>query len=432
MKKSLLILLLFFRGEGAFAGEEQQAPRHLNLQQAQELAVKQHPKISVAHLLALAAHQATKQVQSAMLPNVFGSVTAVDNGDPNNTRITAGALNNPLIYAREAEGATITQLITDFGRTWDLNKSAKLREQSERMNAEATRVQILLEVNNAYFSALESQSLLKVALETVSTRKLVLDQTATLATNKMKSELDVSFSKVDYDQANILLAKARSDLQAAFAVLTSVLGESHPQTFELAEEPMPPYVTNNDSALILEALQQRPDLAQLRYQRDAAREFAQAERKLEYPTLDAVGTAGITPAGSAHLAFDYAAAGVNLNVPLYTGGLNASRRREAQLRAAAADEALRDQEDAIARDVQVTRLNLDYAHQRLDLTEELLRNANEALELARARFKIGTTSIIELSQAELNATSAQIAEANARYDYQIRHSALEFELGRLH
>ena len=81
--------------------------------------------------------------------------------------------------------------------------------------------------------------------------------------------------------------------------------------------------------------------------------------------------------------------------------------------------------------MQVAILNLDYAHQRLELTEELLRNAREALELSRAQFNVGTSSIIELSQAELNATSAQIAEADARFDYQMRHSALDFELGRL-
>ncbi len=431
MKKLLLVFLLFALPARMPAAGDRQTPRRLNLKQAQELAVKQHPKISVANLLALAAHQATRQAQSLLLPHVSADATAVDNTDPNNTRITAGELNNPLIYAREAEGVTITQLITDFGKTWDLSKSVKLREQSERMNVEATRVQILLAVNKAYFSSLESQSLLKVAQETMTNRQLVLDQTSMLATNKMKSELDVSFARVDYNQAGILLAKARNDLQASFAVLSAVLGEARPQTFELAEEPMPAYVTNNDSALILEALQRRPDLAQLRYQRDAAKEFAQAQGKLNYPSLDAVGTAGITPVGNSHLGFDYAAAGVNLNLPLYTGGLNAAQRREAELRARAANEALRDEEDTIARDVQVTSLDLDYAHQRLDLTEELLRNANEALVLARAKFKIGTSSIIELSQAELNQTSAQIAEANARYDYQIRHSALDFELGRL-
>jgi outer membrane protein len=65
------------------------------------------------------------------------------------------------------------------------------------------------------------------------------------------------------------------------------------------------------------------------------------------------------------------------------------------------------------------------------LTQQLLQNANEALELAQARFKGRLSSIIELSQAELNQTSAQIGEADARYDFQIQHAALDFQLGRL-
>ena len=61
---------------------------------------------------------------------------------------------------READGATISQLITDFGRSTELTRSAKLHLRSQQMNVQATRAQILLEVNNAYFSALESQSVI--------------------------------------------------------------------------------------------------------------------------------------------------------------------------------------------------------------------------------------------------------------------------------
>ena len=223
----------------------------------------------------------------------------------------------------------------------------------------------------------------------------------------MRSELDVSFASVDYDQARILLAKAQIDVQASFAVFSDVLGETRSKTYHLSDEPLPGYVTNNSSALILEALAQRPDLAQARYQRDAAREFARAQGKLNYPTLSAVGTAGEIATGNPHLGPDYAAAGINLTLPLYEGGLNAGLRREAQLRAKAADETVRDQENNIARDVQITSLNLEYAWQRLALTDELLRNANQSLELSQARLKGGLGSIIELSQAELNQTSAR-------------------------
>jgi outer membrane protein len=305
MKTTLLVLAMI----AAQLAQAADAPTNsFTLDQARDLALKQHPKISVANLTALAARQVTKEVQSSMLPSIFGYATAVGNADPNNTRIAAGGLNNPLIYEREAQGVSISQLITDFGHSWDLRKSAQLRERSEKMNVDATRAQILLEVDNAFFSTLESQSVLQVAQESVRTRGLILEQVRTLATNKMRSELDVSFASVDYDQAKILLAKAQIDVQASFAVFSDVLGEPRSKTYRLSDEPLPPYVTNNSSALILEALAQRPDLVQVRYQRDAAQEFARAQGKLNYPVVSAVGTAGEIPTGNSHLGPDYAAA----------------------------------------------------------------------------------------------------------------------------
>jgi len=205
----------------------------------------------------------------------------------------------------------------------------------------------------------------------LKSRQLVQQQTQTLATNQLRSELDVSFANVDFDQANILLTKAKSDLKASFAVLSTLLAERTPQIYVLANVPMPENITNEVSALILESLAQRPDLARLRYQRDAAKEFARAQGKLLYPSISAMGAAGVIPAGASQLAWDYAAAGVNLNVPIYSGGLYTARRREAEYQARAADENLRDEEDNIIRDVQVTKLNLDYAHERLALTEQL-------------------------------------------------------------
>jgi outer membrane protein len=409
----------------------QDAPLHLTLLEAQQIALAQHPRISVANLTALAARQATKEAQAGFYPNIYGSLTAVGNGDPNNTRIAAGGLNNPLVLEREADGVTISQLITDFGRTSELSKSASLRARAQEMNLAATREQILLEVNNAYFSSLAAQTVLAVAEETVKSRQLVQQQTQTLATNRLKSDLDVSFANVDFDQAAILLTKARSDLRASFAVLATLLAERKPMTFVLADVPMPINLTNDVSSLIQEALAQRPELAQLRYQSEAAREFAKAQGKLLYPTISALGAAGVIPVGAPQFAWDYVAAGVNVNIPLFSGGLYTAQRREAEYQARAAEENLRDEEDKIIRDVQLTKLNLEYAFDRLALTERLLQNANQALELAKARFQNGLSSIIELTQAELNQTQAQIAAAGARYDYQNQRSALDFQLGRL-
>jgi outer membrane protein len=408
------------------------APRRLTLREAEDIALAQHPRISVASLIALAAQQSVKQARAAFFPNIYASGTAVGVADTNNTRIAAGYLNNPNVYERTAGGLTIQQLITDFGRTSELTQTTKLRSKAEEMNREATREEILLEVNAAYFAALQAQAILAAARQTENERAVVLRQTQAYATNKIKSDLDVSFASVDLDQARLLVAKADNDLQSAFANLSTVLGERQAESFALAEEPMPERLTNSAPELIFEALGNRPDLARTRYQRDAAKEFARAENKLSYPTLSAVASGGLTPLGDSRLGDNYGAAGLNLNFPIFTGGLYKARQREAELQADAADQTVRDKENTIARDTQISKLNLDYAFARLALTASLLQNANRALELAQSRFNLQLGSIVELSQAELNQTSAQIEEAGARYDYHIQRAALDFQLGRLH
>ena len=172
-----------------------QPSRYLTLQEAQQIALSQHPRISVANLTALAARQVTKEARSAFLPNIYGSATAVGTADPNNTRIAAGEINNPLIYEREADGITVSQLITDFGRTSELTRSAKLRSRAEEMNLEATREEILLEVNNAFFSSLAAQSVVAVAEQTLKSRQLVEQQTQMLATNQLKSRTRCEFCR---------------------------------------------------------------------------------------------------------------------------------------------------------------------------------------------------------------------------------------------
>ena len=98
----------------------------------------------------------------------------------------AGGLNNPSVYDRAAGGLAVSQLITDFGRTANLTASSKFQAQAENQNANATREQVLLQVNVSYFGTLEAQAVLQVAQQTVDTRQLLLDQVSLLASNKMQ------------------------------------------------------------------------------------------------------------------------------------------------------------------------------------------------------------------------------------------------------
>ncbi len=402
--------------------------RPLTLKDARAIALKRHPQISVAELQALAARQVVTEVRSAYFPSVVFNSTSVGSGD-DNTRVAAGALSNPLILDRNAEGLTVSQMITDFGRTAHLSKSSRYHFEAQGRNTEATRQQILMEVDSAYFGALRAQAVLNVAQQTLTNRQAMLDQVSLMASNQLKSELDASFARVDREQARLLVAKADNDVHAAFALLARVLGDQRPPVFQLTPEPLTTNAPPDAEALVQTALGQRPDLAQLRLEHDSVTQFAQAQKALRNPTLSAFGTGGVTPVHDSRLEDRFAAAGVNLSLPLFTGGLYRAKQHEAELQAQAAAERLRDAETEVIRQVRVARLNTQYAFQQMGLTDQLLLSASQAFDLAQAKYKTGISSIVELSQAQLILTEAQIAQTSSRYDYQIQRAVLAYQTG---
>ena len=286
-------------------------------------------------------------------------------------------------------------------------------------------------MHRAYFNALRARTLLTVSEQTVAARQLIVDQVTALANSKLKSGLDVSFASVNLAEARIMLAGAKNELNAAYADLSAALGYGDRHTFDLADEPMPPPLTPDVSQLIDEALRQRPEAAALRSGESAALRFARAEKALSYPTLSAVASAGAIPGHEDALRGRYGALGFNVNIPVFNGHLYAARRTEAELKAQAAAKDLKDTENRIARDVNVAWLNADTAFQRLGLTAELLQQAAQALDLAQARYDIGLGSIVELSQAQLNKTAAEISSAAARYEYQLQYAVLDYQTGDL-
>jgi outer membrane protein len=93
----------------------------------------------------------------------------------------------------------------------------------------------LLQVNVSYFGALEAQAVLHVAQQTVDTRQLLLDQVSLLASNKLRSELDVSFARVAVQEGKLLLQKAQNNADDAMTSLSTALGYREPQSFQLVE-----------------------------------------------------------------------------------------------------------------------------------------------------------------------------------------------------
>jgi outer membrane protein len=395
------------------------------------MAIAHNPNISVARLLALAQAQVTREVRSGELPTATGSLTAV--GAHENSRITAGLINNPSIYDRAAGGLTVTQLITDFGRTHNLVRSAQSNAKAQLENERATELDITLTVDQAFYQALTSQAVLKVAEGTVNQRLATADQVGALAKQKLRSSLDLSFANVQLSQAKLLLLDAQNSAADAMASLNTVLGSEQDVQYALVDETTasPDPAPQDAEALLQTALSARPDLAALNDNYTAARQFSTAERELWMPTVSALAAAGATPVRADQIQSSwYGAAGANINIPVFNGFLFNARAQEAKLRANAAGEQVRNLRDVIARDLRTAVLNAQNAFQRIGVTQEMLNESNMALDLSQARYKIGLSGIVELTQAQLAQTQAEIAYANARYAYQTALAVVRFQTGQ--
>lgn len=117
-----------------------------------------------------------------------------------------------------------------------------------------------------------------------------------------------------------------------------------------------------------------------------------------------------------------------MNIPIFNGFLYPARSREAGLRAQAAADQLRDLKDRIANDVRTAWLGAITAYDRIGVSQQFMDQANLALDLSQTRYNLGLSSIVELSQAQLQQTEAQIQFAAAKYQYRIAQSLLRFQV----
>jgi outer membrane protein len=360
--------------------------------------------------------------------------TAVNAED--GSRIGAGGLTSSRLYNHAGAGGTFTQLITDFGHTPNLVANAHLLAKAQQQDALATQQDVLLAVDQAFFRLLNAQSLLDVAQQAVAARGSVQSLTGAKTKSGLTSTLDLNVASADYSQAQLLELDAENSVATASATLAAVLATPPSTFYKAVEDPniAPPPPPDDATPVIAEAEKQRPDLLALQLTTEANHKLALAQQEQRLPTISALATGGITPARPGGTVFQpnwWAAGGVNINLPLFTGFRITAQAEEAHLRERAAAEQQRDLSDNVARDVQIAVLAAQTAFRRIAVAEQFRDQAAQALALARTRYKLGLSSIVELSQAQLQSTQAAVSAVNARYDYLLALRSLDYARGTL-
>jgi len=400
---------------------------------AERIALKNNPRITASRLLALAAGQVTRETRSGELPQISVAITAEKAED--GSRIGAESLTDSRLYTHAGTGGSLSQLITDFGHTRDLVATSKLRQRAQDQTALATEQDVLLATDQAFYRLLNAQSLLDVAKATVAARGDVQNLTSALTKSALKSDLDLNIASADLSQSQLMELDAENGVASASAAVAAVLAAPADTVYLAVEDSdgTPPPPPDRSAAINASAQTQRPDLQALRSNAAADQKFAAAQKLQYLPTVSALATGGITPVAPDGVFVPnwYAAAGVSLTLPLFTGFRIDAQAQEARLREKAAEKQAQELSDTIGRDVRVAVLNAQTAFRRIGVADQFRKQTAQALALAQTRYKLGLSSIVELSQAQLQSTQAAVAAVNARYDYLLALRSLDYARGQL-
>jgi outer membrane protein len=294
-----------------------------------------------------------------------------------------------------------------------------------------THAQVRLNVRAAYYQVLGAEAVLRAAQAAQANRHLVARQLGALAQSELRSTVDVNFANVLASEADLAVVQAQSVVAQQRSRLATAMGTAQTISAPVVDPAAPEALPADPESMLSEAQNQRADLNAAIAQEHSAQQLATAEKRLNYPTLGVAAAAGQIPFHDHTLQDNYAAAGFNLNIPIFNGGLFAARRAEAQYEANARSQDVKQFHLEVTEQVRNSWQRASEAFQSLDVTARLVAQSKEALRLSQARYDAGLGSIVELNEAQVNETSAEISAADANYTYLSRRAELDYAAGLL-
>jgi outer membrane protein len=408
--------------------------RFLGLKQAIELALSKHPLLQVADANVKAAEARTEQTRSLYYPQVYADFATASGVAGINPRFVtpAGSMLRQNV-SQYTGGVIANQRLYDFGFTRDLVESSNLAASAQTQDLSAQRALVILTVQRAYLTSLGRRRLVQIAEDTVRERGVIKSQVEALYRQQLKSKLDLDLVQVELTNAESALVKARNNLKASFADLNRAMGIAGPEDYVLEDVPIEVQPPRPLDQLVSDSLS-HPELRRAQEQARSAEARARATKKQYLPTVNAIASAGD------YETFDTSrpdrtggwwAASAVLSFPLFTGFLIENQVREATAQQAAAQATSTNIEQALTQQVTAAYLDTITFAQQIKLAEEQVKTAREALNLAQQRYKLGLSSIVEVTQSQVALTGAQTRLAEAQYDYKIAEAALAYATGSL-
>ncbi len=410
----------------------------LRLEEATQTALKRQPAVLQAKASTEAAAERADQARSGFLPQITGTalyqhgygtpVAATAGTTPVTTMAgTSGAGT----YDRFSFGANATQLLWDFGQTYQRYRAASRSVEAVRISEKTIDILVLVNVRRAFFQARAQKALVKVAEETLSNQQKHMDQIQGFVSVGTRPEIDLAQAKTDLANDRLLLINSENSYAIAKAVLNQSMGSPRGTSYDVAEDELPPIEGEdaNTDRLVDVAIVQRPELASLERQHEAQELTVKSIKGAYGPTISAFGGASEVGPSIDNLGPNWNV-GAQLAWPIFQGGLTTGLVREAEANLDVTRAQLESERLQVRLDVEQGLLTVRGAKAAIGAAEDALTNARDRLRLAEGRYQSGVGSIIELGDAQIALTNAASQKVQAQYNLSTARAQLLAALGR--
>lgn len=432
-----------------------ETPKNLTLEASIQIARQTNLSIQTTQERVKSAEAQVRSAQAGLLPNVALNGSYRYAGVlPKSVLEASGAFGPPgaggdMPPATVADGDTenvielefgahhnfqadlsLNQPIFAWGRYYKSYQSAKLSLEAARKELDAAYNQLVLDVSEAFYRILLSLEFVKVSEQTVE----LVETQLKIAQNLFEAGASTNF---DVLRAEVLLANAKSNLirakngaRVAMDVYKNVLNIDLGESVEVEGSLERPILEFELERLIQLGLEKRPELHQLAFNEGAAKKQVDVAKTRSRPALSFFTNYQLDHNERLIEMNRVWNLGFALNVPIFDGLATRAAVKQAESGLKQTQLGKQQMTDAIELEVRSAYLNLLEAKTLINVQRETVAQAQESVRIANLRYENGMITSVELTDAQLALSQAEVNRLQSLHDYAVGLARLEKAIGQ--
>jgi len=410
-------------------------PRPLTLDEAVKLGLQRNSDLQRQLLLSLSAEQDRIIARSAILPTVdFNASIAGNRQGAGNVVVSGVQFAQPTSnYSTTSAGLTLRQLIFDGGKWWNNISAANLGFAASEAQVDEQRLQITYLIEQRFYELVRAQRQLQVFTEAATRSRDQANYTQRLFEGGRATQADVYAARANRDNDEVTRLGQERNVELARADLSAAIGLD-PGTPLTVTEPQNMFAEPLQPPALEQALQQaltnRPSLKAFLLTAESNRKTASATKGDYWPRLSASGfwqratRDDFAKAVEAPGRDSQSGVSLNLTWNLFSGLSTQANVRKAEIQVALAENDLANGRRSVASDVEKAVAQLATARAQVRVAQQAEQTAKEGLRLARTRQEVGVGNQLEVRDAELKLTQAQLNVVGSLVDGREAEAAL--------